>query len=135
MASVVFDHVTKRFGDVIAVDDLDLTIADREFLVLLGPSGCGKSTALRMIAGLEQPSEGAIRIGDRRVDGVAPKDRDLAMVFQSYALYPHKSVRQNIEFPLRTRDVPPDERARLVGDVATQLGLTTLLDRKPRELS
>src|SRR5438105_5477878 len=135
MASVVFDHVTKRFGDVVAVDALDLVIADREFLVLLGPSGCGKSTALRIVAGLEVPTEGSIRIGDRSVDGVDAKDRDLAMVFQSYALYPHKSVRDNIEFPLRSRKVPAEERARLVNDAATQLGLTTLLDRKPRQLS
>jgi len=135
MAGVHFDHVTKRFGEVVAVDDLDLTVEDREFLVLLGPSGCGKSTALRMVAGLEQPSEGGIRIGDRRIDGVDPKDRDLAMVFQSYALYPHKSVRQNIEFPLRSRKVPADERARLVADVESQLGLTGLLDRRPRQLS
>ncbi|MCU1373933.1 MAG: carbohydrate transporter ATP-binding protein family [Actinomycetia bacterium] len=135
MASVAFEHVSKRFGEVVAVDDLDLAIEDREFLVLLGPSGCGKSTALRMIAGLEEPTSGAIRIGDRRVDGVDPKDRDLAMVFQSYALYPHKSVRQNIEFPLRSRQVPAGERAQLVADAAGQLGLSTLLDRKPRELS
>jgi multiple sugar transport system ATP-binding protein len=135
MAGVRFDHVTKRFGDVVAVDDLDLEVQDREFLVLLGPSGCGKSTALRMIAGLEEPTEGTIRIGDRRVDGVDPKDRDLSMVFQSYALYPHKSVRQNIEFPLRSRKVPADERERLVADVVAQLGLTGLLDRKPRQLS
>jgi multiple sugar transport system ATP-binding protein len=135
MAGVTFEAVTKRFGDVVAVDALDLAVADREFLVLLGPSGCGKSTALRMVAGLEEPTEGAIRIGDQRVDGVDPKDRDLAMVFQSYALYPHKSVRQNIEFPLRSRKVPADERARLVGEAAGQLGLEKLLDRKPRELS
>jgi len=135
MAGVRFDHVTKRFSDVVAVDDLDLQVEDREFLVLLGPSGCGKSTALRMIAGLEEPTEGTIRIGDRRVDGVDPKDRDLSMVFQSYALYPHKSVRQNIEFPLRSRKVPAAERDRLVADVVAQLGLTGLLDRKPRQLS
>src|SRR4051794_7401669 len=134
MASVSFEHVTKRFGDVVAVDDLDLRVEDREFLVLLGPSGCGKSTALRMIAGLEEPTEGAIHIGDQRVDGVDPKDRDLAMVFQSYALYPHKSVRQNIEFPLRSRKVPADERAKLVDEAASQLGLAPLLERKPREL-
>jgi ABC-type sugar transport system ATPase subunit len=135
MASVAFDHVTKRFGDTVAVDDLDLRIDDREFLVLLGPSGCGKSTALRMIAGLEELTAGSIHIGEQRVDGVDPKDRDLAMVFQSYALYPHKSVRQNIEFPLRSRKVPGDERARLVEEAAAQLGLSALLDRKPRELS
>ena len=135
MASVAFEHVTKRFGDVVAVDDLDLHIADQEFLVLLGPSGCGKSTALRMVAGLEALSDGAIRIGEQRVDRIDPKDRDLAMVFQSYALYPHKSVRQNIEFPLRSRKVPASERARLVDEAAGQLGLGGLLDRKPRELS
>src|SRR5215207_4541424 len=135
MAGVRFDHVTKRFGDVLAVDDLDLHVEAREFLVLLGPSGCGKSTALRMIAGLEEPTEGSIRLGDRRVDGVDPKDRDLSMVFQSYALYPHKSVRQNIEFPLRSRKVPAAEREQLVADVASQLGLTGLLNRKPRQLS
>src|SRR5918992_4455586 len=135
MAGVRFDHVSKRFSDVVAVDDLDLQVEDREFLVLLGPSGCGKSTALRMIAGLEEPTEGSIRIGDRRIDGVDPKDRDLSMVFQSYALYPHKSVRQNIEFPLRSRKVPAPERSGLVSDVETQLGLTGLLDRKPRQLS
>jgi ABC-type sugar transport system ATPase subunit len=135
MASVAFEHVTKRFGDTVAVADLDLRVEDREFLVLLGPSGCGKSTALRMIAGLEEPDDGAITIGDHRVDGVDPKDRDLAMVFQSYALYPHKSVRQNIEFPLRSRKVPADERAALVEEAAGQLGLSALLERKPRELS
>src|SRR5215210_7003849 len=135
MAGVTFEHVTKRFDRVLAVDDLDLVVDDREFLVLLGPSGCGKSTALRMIAGLEDPTAGSILIGDRRIDGVDPKDRDLAMVFQSYALYPHKSVRQNIEFPLRSRKVPAAERERLVADVVAQLGLTGLLDRKPRQLS
>src|SRR5918992_2761593 len=135
MAGVRFDHVTKRFSDVVAVDDLDLVVADREFVVLLGPSGCGKSTALRMVAGLEEPTEGAILIGDHRVDGVDPKDRDLAMVFQSYALYPHKSVRQNIEFPLRSRKVPAAERERLVAGVVAPPRLTGLLDRKPRQLS
>jgi multiple sugar transport system ATP-binding protein len=135
VASVAFQQVSKRFGDVVAVDRLDLHIEDREFLVLLGPSGCGKSTALRMVAGLDEPSEGHILIGDRRVDGVDPKDRDLAMVFQSYALYPHKRVRENIEFPLRSRNVPADERKQLVDDAAAQLGLAGLLDRKPRELS
>jgi multiple sugar transport system ATP-binding protein len=135
MAEVVFDRVTKRFGDVVAVDSLSLDIADQDFLVLLGPSGCGKSTALRMIAGLEEPSAGTIRIGRSVVNGVEPKQRDVAMVFQSYALYPHKSVRQNIEFPLRSRRTPPDERDRLVREAAAQLGLADLLARKPRELS
>jgi multiple sugar transport system ATP-binding protein len=135
VASVSFASVTKRFGDVVAVDDLSLEVDDREFLVLLGPSGCGKSTALRMIAGLDEPTTGTISIGGRTVNGVEPKDRDIAMVFQSYALYPHKSVRQNIEFPLLPRGVDKDERTRLVGEAASMLGLSELLDRKPRALS
>jgi multiple sugar transport system ATP-binding protein len=110
MARVVLDHVTKKYGDVVAVNDLSLEIRDREFLVLLGPSGCGKSTALRMIAGLEDLSGGQIAIGDRVVNDVEPKDRDIAMVFQSYALYPHMTVARNIEFPLRSRKVPESER-------------------------
>jgi multiple sugar transport system ATP-binding protein len=135
VAAVTFESVTKRFGDVVAVDSLDLEIPDKEFLVLLGPSGCGKSTALRMIAGLEEPTEGLLRIGDRVVNGMEPKNRDVAMVFQNYALYPHKSVRQNIEFPLLPRGVGKDERHRLVAGAAQTLGLEDLLDRKPRELS
>ena len=111
MGSVALDHVTKRFDDTAAVDDLSLEVADEEFLVLLGPSGCGKSTALRMIAGLEHPTDGTIRIGGRVVNDVEPKDRDIAMVFQSYALYPHMTVRRNIEFPLRSRKVDAAERA------------------------
>jgi multiple sugar transport system ATP-binding protein len=132
---VVLEGVTKRFGDVTAVEHLDLEIADREFLVLLGPSGCGKSTALRLIAGLEELTEGTITIGDRVVNDVEPKDRDLAMVFQSYALYPHLSVGRNIEFPLRTRGVPKGERDRMVREAAAALGLTDLLERKPAQLS
>ncbi|MSO37862.1 MAG: ABC transporter ATP-binding protein [Acidimicrobiia bacterium] len=135
MAGVTFDRVTKCFGDVVAVDDLSLDVFDEEFLVLLGPSGCGKSTALRMIAGLEEPSEGTIEIGESIVNDVEAKDRDVAMVFQSYALYPHMSVRKNIEFPLRTRKVASDEREKLVHDAAESLGLETLLDRKPAQLS
>jgi len=135
VAGIRLTGVSKRFGDVVAVDRLDLEVADGEFLVLLGPSGCGKSTALRMVAGLEEPSEGEIRIGDRVVDGVEPKDRDVAMVFQTYALYPHKTVRANIEMPLKPRKVPRDERARQVHEVAATLGMEGLLDRKPRELS
>jgi multiple sugar transport system ATP-binding protein len=135
MARVVFDRVTKHFGDVTAVDDLSLDVADQEFLVLLGPSGCGKSTALRMIAGLEDPTDGLIHIGDRIVNDVDPKDRDVAMVFQSYALYPHMSVRRNIEFPLRTRRMSGDERGTLVGEAARILGLEDLLNRKPGQLS
>src|SRR3954471_20468939 len=135
MARVAFDHVTKRYGSVVAVRDLTLEICDREFLVLLGPSGCGKSTALRLIAGLEELTEGTITIGDRVVNDVEPKDRDLAMVFQSYALYPHLSVAKNIEFPLRTRGVPKDDRDRMVRKAAAALGLTDLLGRKPAQLS
>ena len=135
MGSVELDHVTKRFDATIAVNDLSLEVHDEEFLVLLGPSGCGKSTALRMIAGLESPTEGNIRIGDRVVTDVEPKDRDIAMVFQSYALYPHMTVRRNIEFPLRSRRVPAGERDHLVGDVAESLGIEELLDRKPAQLS
>jgi ABC-type sugar transport system ATPase subunit len=132
---VSFEACSKHFGNVVAVDRLDLEIPDREFLVLLGPSGCGKSTALRMIAGLEEPTVGQVRIGERVVNGVAPKDRDVAMVFQSYALYPHKTVRQNIEFPLLPRGVERVERHRLADEAARMLGLEGLLDRKPRELS
>src|SRR5690242_7468396 len=135
MGSVVFEGVTKRFGDVIAVRDLTLAVEDREFLVLLGPSGCGKSTALRMIAGLEEPSEGKIWIGDELVNEVEPQDRDIAMVFQSYALYPHMTVAHNIEFPLKSRNVPKNERDRIVQDAASSLGLQDLLSRKPAQLS
>jgi multiple sugar transport system ATP-binding protein len=135
MARVEFDHVTKRFGDVTAVDDLQLEVADREFLVLLGPSGCGKSTALRMIAGLEDPTSGDIRIGDQVVNDIEPKDRDVAMVFQSYALYPHMTVARNIEFPLKSRKIAADERQQLVRDAAGVLGLADLLERKPAQLS
>jgi multiple sugar transport system ATP-binding protein len=135
MASVVLDHVSKRFDGVVAVDDLSLTVHDEELLVVLGPSGCGKSTALRMIAGLEAPTEGTIQIGDRVVNNVEAKDRDISMVFQSYALYPHMTVRRNIEFPLRSRKVPSAEREQLVLDVAESLSLTELLERKPAQLS
>jgi ABC-type sugar transport system ATPase subunit len=130
-----FEGVTKRFGDVTAVDDLTLEVEAGESLVLLGPSGCGKSTALRIMAGLETPTAGVVRIGDRIVNDVDAKDRDVAMVFQSYALYPHLNVRRNIEFPLRSRHVPAEERARLVTSTARSLGLETLLDRKPAQLS
>jgi multiple sugar transport system ATP-binding protein len=135
MARVVFDQVTKRFDGTVAVDRLDLDIADGEFLVLLGPSGCGKSTALRMIAGLDEPTEGTIRIDDHVVNQVDPKDRDLAMVFQSYALYPTMSVRKNIAFPLKPRGVAKADAARMVDEVAGMLGLAELLDRKPGQLS
>jgi multiple sugar transport system ATP-binding protein len=135
VGQVAIRGVTKRFGDVTAVDDLTLEVADEEFLVLLGPSGCGKSTALRMIAGLEEPTAGTIEIADRTVNDVEAKDRDIAMVFQSYALYPHMTVQRNVEFPLKSRKVPKAERDRLVGEAAGVLGLTELLGRKPAQLS
>ena len=135
MAEVVFESVSKRFDGQPAVDRLDLAVADQELLVLVGPSGCGKSTALRMVAGLEEPSEGTIRIGEHVVNDVEPKDRDVAMVFQSYALYPHLSVRRNIEFPLRSRRVPTGERDSLVKEAADLLGLEPFLDRRPAQLS
>jgi multiple sugar transport system ATP-binding protein len=135
MASVTYDHVTKRFGDVVAVNDLNIQIEDKEFLVLVGPSGCGKSTALRCLAGLEDVSEGRILIGDQVVNDVAPKDRDIAMVFQSYALYPHMSVYDNMAFGLKLRKTPKDEIKRRVNEAAQMLGIQELLDRKPRQLS
>jgi multiple sugar transport system ATP-binding protein len=135
MASVTYDHVTKRFGEVVAVDSLDIEIEDKEFLVLVGPSGCGKSTALRCLAGLEDISDGQILIGDRVVNDVSPKDRDIAMVFQSYALYPHMSVYDNMAFGLKLRKTPKDEIKRRVQDAAETLGIEELLDRKPRQLS
>jgi multiple sugar transport system ATP-binding protein len=135
VAGIRFEEVSKFFDSVIALDDFSLDIADGEFLVLLGPSGCGKSTALRMVAGLERPTSGTISIGSRVVNHLAPVDRDIAMVFQNYALYPHKSVRQNIEFPLKSRGVPRAERTGLVRSAADTVGLLDLLDRRPRQLS
>ena len=135
MSSVTYDHVVKRFGDVVAVNDLDIEIQDKEFLVLVGPSGCGKTTALRLLAGLEEITEGEIRIGDRVVNDVPPKDRDIAMVFQSYALYPHMSVFDNMAFGLKLRKTPKSEIKRRVNDAAEILGIEELLERKPRQLS
>ncbi len=135
MASVTYEHVTKRWGDVVAVNDLNIEVADKEFLVLVGPSGCGKSTSLRMLAGLEEITEGNIFIGDRLVNDVPPKDRDIAMVFQSYALYPHMSVYDNMAFGLRLRRTPRDEIDRRVRQAAKELGIEHLLDRKPKALS
>jgi len=135
MASVTYDHVTKQFGDVTAVNDLNIQIEDKEFLVLVGPSGCGKSTALRCLAGLEEITDGQIRIGDRVVNDVPPKDRDIAMVFQSYALYPHMSVYDNMAFGLKLRKTPKDEINRRVQEAAKILGIEMLLDRKPKQLS
>ncbi len=135
MASVTYDHVTKRFGDVIAVNDLSVAIADKEFLVFVGPSGCGKTTSLRLLAGLEEITDGRIYIGDRLVNDVPPKDRDIAMVFQSYALYPHMSVYDNMAFGLKLRKVPKAEIDRKVKEAAEILGISQLLDRKPKQLS
>jgi multiple sugar transport system ATP-binding protein len=135
MASVKFSGVTKSFGNVIAVDKLDLEIMDKEFLVLLGPSGCGKTTTMRMVAGLEDVTSGDIHIGTDRINDVLPKYRDVAMVFQSYALYPHLTVEDNIGYPLKIRKVPPGERKRQVVEVARRVELDGLLGRLPRELS
>jgi len=136
MAGVTLRGITKEFGEgVVAVDHVDLEIADREFMVLVGPSGCGKSTLLRMIAGLEDPDEGEVRIGDRVVNDVAPKDRNIAMVFQDYALYPHMSAFDNMAFSLKLRRVPRQEIRQKVEAVAATLGLQKLLGRKPKDLS
>jgi len=135
MASVTYKHVYKRFGDVVAVSDLNIEVEDKEFLVFVGPSGCGKSTSLRMLAGLEEISDGEICIGDRVVNDVPPKDRDIAMVFQSYALYPHMSVYDNMAFGLKLRKTPKDEIERRVKEAANILGIEHLLDRKPKQLS
>ena len=136
MASVTYDSVSKRFaGDVLAVRDLSIEIRDKEFMVLVGPSGCGKTTALRMLAGLESVSNGQIKIGDRVVNDMAPRERDIAMVFQSYALYPHMTIFDNISFGLKMRRTPKREIAKSVEEAATLLGLQTLLKRRPRQLS
>ncbi len=136
MAEIVLDKVTKEYPDgAKAVSDVDLEIADGEFIILVGPSGCGKSTTLNMIAGLEDISDGELRIAGERVNERAPKDRDIAMVFQSYALYPHMSVRDNIAFPLTLAKVSKDEIARKVDEAARILDLTQHLDRKPANLS
>lgn len=135
MASVTYDHVYKRFGDVIAVNDLNIQVADKEFLVFVGPSGCGKTTSLRLLAGLEEISDGNIMIGDRVVNDVPPKDRDIAMVFQSYALYPHMSVYDNMAFGLKLRKTPKSDIDRRVKEAADILDIGHLLDRKPKQLS
>ena len=136
MAELLLEHVTKVFpGGIVAVDDVSLRIADGEFIVLVGPSGCGKSTLLRMVAGLEEVSNGRISIGERDVTDLAPRQRDIAMVFQSYALYPHMSVRQNIAYGLKVRRTNKEEIERRVGAVAEMLGLGELLDRRPAQLS
>ncbi|MDQ6637781.1 MAG: sn-glycerol-3-phosphate ABC transporter ATP-binding protein UgpC [Candidatus Dormibacteraeota bacterium] len=136
MASVTYDHVVKRYtADVTVVKDFNVEIQDKEFMVLVGPSGCGKSTALRMLAGLEGITEGEIRIGERKINDVAAKDRDIAMVFQSYALYPHMSVYDNMAFPLQMRHMPKAEIDTRVKNASRILGLDDFLQRKPRALS
>src|SRR5512136_813976 len=135
MAKVVLEGVSKIFGTVEAVKDFNLTVEDKEFTVLVGPSGCGKSTALRMVAGLEEPTRGAISIGDRAVNDLPPKDRDIAMVFQEYALYPHMSVYKNMAFGLKLRKFPKNEIDQRVKDASEILGIQELLQRKPKQLS
>ncbi|MBR2955012.1 MAG: sn-glycerol-3-phosphate ABC transporter ATP-binding protein UgpC [Ruminococcus sp.] len=136
MASLSFQHVYKKYeGGVVAVSDFNLDVADKEFVILVGPSGCGKSTTLRMLAGLEDISEGEIYIDDRCVNDVLPKDRDIAMVFQNYALYPHMTVRDNMAFALKLRKMPKDEINRRVQEAAKILEIEHLLDRKPKALS
>ncbi len=136
MASIRFESVSKRFSvGGLAVDHLDVTVHDREFFTFVGPSGCGKSTALNLIAGLERESEGAIHFDDRKVSHLDPKDRDVAMVFQSYALYPHLSVEENVAFPLRIRKRPKAEIAEAIQEIARVVGIEALLQRRPKELS
>ena len=136
MANLSLKNVTKRFdGGVVAVSDFNLDIDDKEFIILVGPSGCGKSTTLRMIAGLEEISDGEIYIGDQLINDVQPKDRDIAMVFQNYALYPHMSVYDNMAFGLKLRKTPKDEIRRRVEEAAKILEIEPLLDRKPKALS
>jgi len=135
MAPITFEHLTKRFDDSVAVDDLSIEIADGEFLVLVGPSGCGKTTALRMLAGLEEISDGRILIGDRVVNNIAPGARNVAMVFQSYALYPHMTVYDNLAFSLKNFNVPKPEIDRRVREAGETLELTEYLKRKPKQLS
>src|ERR671934_903575 len=135
MAELEFIHVSKTFGDTPAVRDLNLTVQEGEFVVLVGPSGCGKTTALRMVAGLEEITAGEIRIGNRVVNELAPRERDIAMVFQNYALYPHKSVYDNLVFGLRMRKVRKEEQRARVEEIARKLGLADMLERRPAQLS
>jgi multiple sugar transport system ATP-binding protein len=135
MAKVIIKNLFKKYGNIVAINDLSIDVNDGEFLVLLGPSGCGKTTTLRCIAGLEKPDKGEIYIGNRLVNDLSPKDRNIAMVFQSYALYPHMNVFDNIAFPLKMRKVPENEIKEKVKRIAQLLRITHLLDRRPRQLS
>src|SRR5690606_12012826 len=135
VAGVTLQNVTKRYGNVVAVSEANLEIKDKEFIVLVGPSGCGKSTTLRMVAGLEEISSGNIYIGDTLVNDIPPKDRDIAMVFQNYALYPHMDVYNNMAFGLKLRKFPRAEIDRRVKEAAKILGIESLLDRRPKALS
>jgi len=135
MVGVSLRHVYKKFGELAVVKDVSLEVADQEFLVLLGPSGCGKTTTMRMIAGLEDATSGDIYIGERRVNDLLPRDRDVAMVFQSYALYPHMTVYKNLEYPLKVRKVAPEERHKQVVDAARRVNIEELLERLPKQLS
>ena len=136
MASLSLKHIYKKYpGGVVAVSDFNLEIKDKEFIIMVGPSGCGKSTTLRMIAGLEEISEGELYIGDRLVNDVAPKDRDIAMVFQNYALYPHMTVYENMAFSLKLKKTPKDEIDRKVKEAAEILDITQYLGRKPKAMS
>lgn len=135
LAKVLIKQLTKRFGKVVAVDNVDLEVKDKEFVVLLGPSGCGKTTVLRCIAGLETPEEGEMYIGDRLVNGLEPKERDIAMVFQTYALYPHMTVFQNLAFPLENANVPKAQIKEKVEKTAKLLKIENLLERRPKQLS
>src|SRR5438093_9454105 len=136
MAEIAFDHVTKEFpGGTVALDDLSLAVPDGEFLILVGPSGCGKTTALRIVAGLEKPTSGVISIGGEAMNTVSPRDRDIAMVFQNYALYPHMTVYRNLAFGLKERHTPKAEIDRRVREASSILGLDELLKRRPAQLS
>ena len=135
MANVIFENITKKFDDVTAVDDFSLEVKDKEFLVLLGPSGCGKTTTMRIVAGLEQANSGKVLIDNNDVTDYAPKERDIAMVFQSYALYPHMTVFQNIEYPLKIKNVPKEKRNDQVNETIKKVQLEGLLERLPKQLS
>lgn len=135
MAKIQLEHITKKFGELTAVDDVSLEVSDGEFVALLGPSGCGKTTTLRLIAGLEVPNAGRIFIGDREVTGLPPRERDIAMVFQDYALYPHMTLLDNIGYPLKVRGVAKSDMVARVSDVATELQIGDLLERRPGQVS